>query len=74
MKEKFGYSSLLTILLKFIVRSTPYNGALIEKKNVESENTLEWWKSLGIIKGCIGDKELAAIEILFTAKSNISWN
>ncbi len=60
---------MLTILLKFIVWSSPYNGALIEKETVESVNTLEWWKSLAIIKGCIGGKELAAIEMLFTAKA-----
>ncbi len=58
---------MLTILLKFIVQSSPYNEAFFEKETVESVNTLEWWKSLAIIKGCIGDKELAAIEILFTA-------
>jgi hypothetical protein len=60
---------LLTILLKFIDQSLPYNGALIQKETVESVNTLEWWKSIAIIKGCISDKELTAIKMLFTAKA-----
>ncbi len=42
---------------------------LFEKETVECVNTLEWWKTLAIIKGCIGDKELVAIGMLFTAKA-----
>lgn len=68
VKEKYGETSLLSILLKFIVRSPPFNGTLFDKESLESLNILEWWKSIALLKNCVGQKEFDAIQLLCTAK------
>lgn len=62
-------TSLLTILLKFIVRAEPFNGPLFEDKVVNKVDALHWWKSLSTLKDCISSKELLVIEQLMTAKA-----
>lgn len=69
VKENFKDTSLMAILLKFVVRSEPFNGPLFEDKVVKEVNALEWWKSFSVLKDCISSKELFVIEQLMTAKA-----
>ena len=68
LKEKYGETSLLNIFLKFIVCSPPFNGTLFNTKILESLNTLEWWKSIVILKNCIYQKEFYVMQLLCTVK------
>ena len=65
--KKYGEAFLLNIL-KFFVRSPPFNGTLFNAKPSKSLNTLEWWRSIALLKNCIDQKEFDMIQLLCTVK------